>query len=134
MLAPLIAGEALPEVSLEDQRYLIDIGLLRIDTGGGLIVANPTYHEVILRHLASSSRASLPHIAPTWLTPDGRLDADKLLDAFLEFWRELHGPPGLCPGWLIIFDQRANLPPIEERTRCETVTSPGGRTITIIYA
>jgi hypothetical protein len=54
------------------------------------VVANPTYREVILRSLAGSSRASLPHIAPTWLTPEGRLDTDKLLAAFLEFWRE-HG-------------------------------------------
>lgn len=214
VLAPMIAGEALPELPDEDQRYLLDLGLLRIDTGGGLVVANPTYREVILRYLASSSRASLPHIAPTWLTLDGRLDAEKLLAAFLEFWREhgeallgtatypeiaphlvlmafLHrvengggvlnreyavrrgridlclrwGPDrvamevkvwrhrgkdprpqgikqldgylaglGLDSGWLIIFDQRPGLPPIEDRTRSETTTSPGGRTITVIYA
>lgn len=90
ILAPMIAGEALPEVSDEDQRFLIDIGLLRMDTGGGLVVANPTYREVILRSLASSSRASLPHITPSWLTPEGRLDPERLLTAFLEFWRE-HG-------------------------------------------
>ena len=33
---------------------------------------------------------------------------------------------GLDSSWLIIFDQRADLPPIEERTRCETATSPMG--------
>ena len=214
LLAPMIAGDALPEVSVEDQQYLIDLGLLRIDVHGGLVVANAIYREVILRYLASSSRASLPHIAPTWLTPDGRLDPDKLLTAFLEFWRE-HGEAllgtatypeiaphlvlmaffhrvengggvlnreyavrrgridlllrygqarvamelkvwrdtgknplthgikqldgylaglGLDSGWLIIFDQRANLPPIEERTRSETTISPGRRAITVVYA
>jgi len=37
-------------------------------------------------------RASLPHITPAWLKPDGSLDPDKLLAAFLAFWRQ-HGQP-----------------------------------------
>lgn len=214
IVAPMIAGEALPELPEEDLRYVIDIGLLRVESSGGLVVANPTYREVILRMLANSSRASLPHIAPTWLTPAGRLDVEKLLAAFLEFWREhgeallgtatypeiaphlvlmafLHrvengggvlnreyavrrgrldlclrlGPDrvamelkvwreggkdprpqgvrqldgylaglGLGSGWLIVFDQRAGLGPIEERTRSEVTTSAGGRRITVILA
>jgi hypothetical protein len=39
---------------------------------------------------------------------------------------------GLDQGWLVIFDQRPDLPPLEERTTATTVTSPGGRTITVI--
>jgi hypothetical protein len=35
---------------------------------------------------------SLPLIAPSWLTSDGELDIDDLLDAFLSFWRQ-HGEP-----------------------------------------
>ena len=31
ILAPMIAGGTLPEVSVEDQQYLIDLGLLRLD-------------------------------------------------------------------------------------------------------
>ena len=108
ILAPMIAGEALPEVSVEDQQYLIDLGMLRLDANGGLGVANPVYREVILRYLASSR-------------------ASKKLDAYL-------AGLALDSGWLIIFDQRAGLPPIEERTRSEIVTSPGGRKISAIYA
>jgi hypothetical protein len=36
--------------------------------------------------------ASLPQIAPTWLTQSGELDTDELLQAFLAFWRQ-HGEP-----------------------------------------
>ncbi len=36
--------------------------------------------------------ASLPQIAPTWLTATGELDTDALLQAFLAFWRQ-HGEP-----------------------------------------
>jgi hypothetical protein len=39
-----------------------------------------------------STRAALPAIAPTWLTPEGRLDPTRLLDAFVAFWRQ-HGEP-----------------------------------------
>jgi hypothetical protein len=214
IIAPMIAGESLPDASEEDLRYLTDLGLLRKDPGGGFVIANPTYREVIVRYLSFSVGASLPHIAPTWLTPAGRLDIHKLLEAFLEFWREhgeallgtatypeiaphlvlmafLHrvengggvlnreyavrrgridlvlryGPDrvamelkvwrdgdkdprprglkqldgylaglGLDTGWLIVFDQRAGLGPIEDRTRTESATTPSGRVVTIIHA
>jgi hypothetical protein len=39
---------------------------------------------------------------------------------------------GLDQGWLVIFDQRPDLPPLEDRTTATTVTSPGGRAITVI--
>ena len=214
IIAPMIAGGALPEIPEDDLRYVTDLGLLRIDRSGGLVVANPTYREVILRSLTASSRASLPHIEPTWLTRDGRLDTAALLTAFLEFWRE-HGEAllgaatypeiaphlvlmaflqrvengggvltreyavrrgridlclrlgrdraalelkvwreggkdprpqglrqldgylaglGLDSGWLVIFDQRPGLPPIEDRTRSELMSTPSGRTVTVIYA
>ncbi|WP_441292823.1 hypothetical protein ACSRUE_22695 [Sorangium sp. KYC3313] len=55
-------------------------------------VANPICREIIVRELAFPIRAPLPQIKATWLTQDGRLDADRLLDAFLSFWRR-HGEP-----------------------------------------
>ena len=214
IIAPMIAGEALPDVAEDDLRYVVDLGLCRKDPRGGLVIANPIYREVILRSLSGSVSASLPIIAPTWLTPEGRLDAGRLLSAFLEFWRE-HGEAllgaatypeiaphlvlmaflqrvengggvltreyavrrgridlclrlgpdrvamelkvwraggkdprpqglrqldgylaglGLQSGWLVIFDQRAGLGPIEERTRVEEATTPGNRAVTVVYA
>ena len=56
------------------------------------MIANPIYSEVIPRSLATSAIASLPQIQPTWLSPEGRLDERRLLDAFLTFWRQ-HGEP-----------------------------------------
>jgi len=41
---------------------------------------------------------------------------------------------GLTSGWLVIFDQRSNQPPIAERTSTEEATSPGGRQVTVIRA
>ncbi len=78
----MLAGLAADHLMDEDVRYLIDLGLVRQDGTGGLVVANPIYREVFPRTLAFSSQVSLPQISPTWLTADERLDPQQLLDAF----------------------------------------------------
>jgi len=42
--------------------------------------------------LAGSAQDSLPTLQPTWLNADGSLNPTRLLDAFLDFWRQ-HGQP-----------------------------------------
>jgi type II secretory pathway predicted ATPase ExeA len=92
VIEPLLAGRTLADVPFDDIRFVQDLGLCRMDPAGGLVIANPIYREVIPRVLATTPQASLPHIRPTWLRPDGSLDPGKLLDAFLAFWRQ-HGQP-----------------------------------------
>jgi len=92
IVEPMLAGTSPGELQPDDIRFATDLGLLRQSTMGGLDVANPIYREIIVRELAVPTRAALPHIAPTWLTPEGRLDAARLLDAFVAFWRQ-HGEP-----------------------------------------
>lgn len=90
IIEPMLAGLALGDIPTDDLRFVQELGLVRADPEGGLVVANPIYREVLPRELASTASASLPRIAPTWLTPGGRLDQEKLLEAFLVFWRQ-HG-------------------------------------------
>ena len=92
IIEPMLAGSALGEAPEDDRDYLLDLGLLRRDGSGGLVIANPIYREVLPRALASGPQDSLPAINPSWLAPDGSLDAERLLDAFLAFWRQ-HGEP-----------------------------------------
>jgi hypothetical protein len=92
IMAPLLAGQILGDVSAEDRQYVLDLGLLRRDPAGGLVIANPIYREVMPRVLAQGSQDSLPIISPTWLLANGELDTDALLQAFLSFWRQ-HGEP-----------------------------------------
>ena len=92
VIEPLMAGQKLDQIPLDDRDYLVDLGLLRRSSEGGIVVANRIYQEVLARMLASGPQDSLPQISPTWLQPDGQLDIDKLLDAFLMFWRQ-HGQP-----------------------------------------
>jgi type II secretory pathway predicted ATPase ExeA len=90
IIQPMLAGQSPGEASNDDRQYLVDLGLLKRDPAGGLIIANPIYREVLPRVLAQGPQDSLPHISPTWLNADGSLDADRLLTAFLDFWRH-HG-------------------------------------------
>jgi hypothetical protein len=92
ILEPMLAGEALGDVPDDDRRFAIDLGLVRRSAEGGLDVANPIYREVIVRVLAGGARDALPQIPATWLTKDGRLDEQRLLEAFLAFWKQ-HGEP-----------------------------------------
>jgi type II secretory pathway predicted ATPase ExeA len=92
VIEPLLAGGSLNDVPADDRQFVLDLGLVRRDPAGGLVIANPIYREVIPRVLASGPQDSLPHIRPTWLRPDGSLDPEKLLEAFLVFWRQ-HGQP-----------------------------------------
>jgi hypothetical protein len=92
IIEPMLVGQALGNTLNDDRQYLIDLGLLRRDPAGGLTIANPIYREVIPRVLTEGTQDSLPHISPTWLTKDGELDTNALLNAFLIFWRQ-HGEP-----------------------------------------
>ena len=92
VIEPMLAGGSLGEVPEDDRQYLVDLGLLRRAGGGGLVVANPIYREVLPRMLASGPQDSLPQMAPTWLNADGGLNSERLLTAFLGFWRQ-HGQP-----------------------------------------
>ncbi len=94
IIEPMLAGQTIGEgVSDDDRQYLVDLGLVRRDSGG-LTISNPIYREVIPRTLAGAPQDTLPQISPTWLKPDGSLDTECLLDSFLVFWRQ-HGEPML---------------------------------------
>jgi hypothetical protein len=208
----MLSGDSFDDIQEDDRRFVLDLGLVKRSTTGGLEIANPIYKEVLPRILASNTQDSLPTIQPTWLTPTGDLDIDALLDAFLDFWRQ-HGQPllksvsyheiaphivlmaflhrvangggrlereyaigsrrmdiclryrsvtvgmelkvwrdgekdpvtkaliqldqylaglGLDRGWLVIFDQRSGLLPIEDRTTTEMMETGSGRSITVI--
>jgi hypothetical protein len=92
ILEPMMAGQDLAETSNDDRDFLVDLGLLRRENNGGLVIANPIYREILPRVLAQGPQDSLPSISPIWLTATGELDIDALRDAFMAFWLQ-HGEP-----------------------------------------
>ena len=92
VIGPMLTGESLGDIAPDDRQFVVDLGLVRRSSEGGLVVANPIYREVLPRALAQGPQDSLPRIAPTWLDARGAHDATRLLEAFLSFWRQ-HGEP-----------------------------------------
>lgn len=92
VIEPILAGQTLESVPFDDIEYLLDLGLVRMENGSGLKIANPIYQEIIPRVLSLVARASLPEATPIWRNVDGTINPDNLLTAFLKFWRQ-HGQP-----------------------------------------
>ncbi|MDF5715317.1 MAG: ATP-binding protein [Rhizonema sp. NSF051] len=92
IIEPILAGSELGNVPWDDIQFVIDLGLCKMDPRGGLVIANPIYREVLPRVLIMTPMASLPEIAPTWLSASGSLNTDALLEAFIAFWCQ-HGEP-----------------------------------------
>lgn len=92
VIEPILAGGTLDNLAADDLRFVQDLGLCRLDPAAGLVIANPIYYEVLPRVLATTTYASIPRLQPVWLSPEGRLDIQRLREAFLAFWRQ-HGEP-----------------------------------------
>jgi hypothetical protein len=56
---------------------------------------------------------------------------DPLAKGLVQLDRYLAGL-GLDQGWLVIFDRRPHLPPLEDRTTPESAVTAGGRSIVVI--
>lgn len=88
VIQPLIAGELLLPTDTydDDLAYVRDLGLVAPDAP--VRVANPIYQEVIVRVLGNNTEGQVVAAPSSFRLPDGRIDMDKLLCSFAEFWRE----------------------------------------------
>ncbi len=84
------SGEYTALMVSDDIRYVLDLGLCTNEHG--LQIANPIYQEVLPRVLAYTTSASIGYIQPIWLSDAGLFLPERLLEAFLDFWRQ-HGEP-----------------------------------------
>lgn len=89
VLMSIITGEAPAFDGYNDAvRYCRDLGI--ISSGNPITFANPIYREIITRILNSNLADGINQdIAQTswYVDPDGRLNMDKLLAAFVDFYR-----------------------------------------------
>ncbi|MEZ4985750.1 MAG: AAA-like domain-containing protein [Saprospiraceae bacterium] len=89
VVVSIISGNALPFDGWDDAvRYCRDLGI--ISQGTPIRFANPIYREIITRIISSVFADNINQdIAQThwYLDPDGSLNMDKLLDAFVTFYR-----------------------------------------------
>jgi hypothetical protein len=88
ILEPMIAGDMIgfdPTFD-DDFSYVSDLGLIAKDKPAR--VANPIYHEIIVRVLGAATEVNVTAEPRSFVTGDGRLDFDRLLREFADFWRE----------------------------------------------
>ena len=88
VVEPILTGADEQAWSTEDVAYVCDLGLVAQDAGGTPRIANPIYAEVVPRHLNYAVQAGLPQQMAWYVDADGGLDAEGLIAAFQEFFRE----------------------------------------------
>jgi hypothetical protein len=121
VIEPLLMGATLFEAPADDRRFVMDLGLVRKVHGGNLEIANPIYREVIPRVLTGSAQDTMVQQTQWYVLPDGRLDMDKLLTAFQQFFREN------SEHWLERFDYKEAGPQLLLQSFLHRIVNGGGR-------
>jgi hypothetical protein len=120
VLVPLLAGVQDPRLIPEDDvQYVADLGI--VTTEGHIDIANPVYREIIPRELTYSTQLTISHQTQWYIKPDGRLNLNKLLSAFQEFFRE-HSEH-----WMERFAYREAGPQLLLQAFLQRIVNSGGR-------
>jgi len=87
VIETLLSGsEEARDLAEDDLDYVQDLGLIR--RRPKLEIANSIYREIIPRQLTTGTQETIAHEPSWYILPDGRLDIEKLLVAFQEFFRQ----------------------------------------------
>jgi hypothetical protein len=121
VIEPILAGQEAVELPDDDLRFAQDLGLVRRANGDHLRIANPIYQEVIPRVLTASIQRTIVQETKWYLLPDSRLNMDKLLTAFQQFFRE-HSE-----SWVERFDYKEAGPQLLLQAYLLRVVNGGGR-------
>ncbi|MEI2782176.1 MAG: ATP-binding protein [Candidatus Competibacter sp.] len=120
VIEPLLIGQDTAlDLPLDDIDYARDLGLVALDKP--LRVANPIYREVVPRQLTASTEEMTVQESAWYVRPDGRLDMEKLLGAFQQFFRE-H-----AEHWIERFQYREAGPQLLLQAFLQRIVNGGGR-------
>ncbi|HKL00420.1 MAG TPA: AAA-like domain-containing protein [Desulfotignum sp.] len=121
VVAGILSGrmETSGDLPEDDVQYVTDLGLIR--SKPQLSVANPIYREIIPRMLTYSTQITLSHQTAWYITPDNRLNMDKLMAAFQQFFQE-HSAH-----WLERFQYKEAGPQLLLQAFLQRVINSGGR-------
>lgn len=122
VIGPMLLGADMKNTRQDDIEYLIDLGLVR-KSPAGLKIANAIYREVIPRELIQVTQYNLePRFKPLeYVLPNGRLDVEKLMAAFQDFFRE-HSEH-----WVERFQYKEAGPQLLLQAFLQRIVNSGGR-------
>ena len=120
VIAAMLSSETTTEHFPEDDlQYIADLGL--IQRKPQLAIANRIYREVLPREITSPIQDVLTYQQPWYLTPERKLDIDKLLSAFQQFFRE-HSD-----AWMVGFSFKEAGPQLLMQAFLQRIINGGGR-------
>ncbi|OBS31910.1 hypothetical protein A9O67_11355 [Tepidimonas fonticaldi] len=122
VISRLLAGgdEAVQDLPSDDLQYVEDLGL--IQRWPSAEISNRIYREVIPRELTFSTQYMLPQQQAWYVRPqDRRLDLDKLLAAFQQFFREN------ADAWIERFQYKEAGPQLLLQAFLQRIVNGGGR-------
>lgn len=121
VIQPLLSGDTNPDfIPTDDIGYVQDLGLIRIDQGQ-LAITNRIYQEVIPRELTYSTQLTISQQPAWYIADNGRLEMDKLLAGFQQFFRE-HSE-----SWVERFDYKEAGPQLLMQAFLQRIINGGGR-------
>ena len=88
VIEPMILGTN-PNMTEADRTYCTDLGLIK-KTKQSFVISDAIYEEVLPRELTSSMqyRFQTRYKIPQWVNKHESINNDKLLEMFVQFWRE----------------------------------------------
>ena len=122
VIAPILESRMLEtDFRFDDVQYVMDLGLISRQLDGALEISNPIYREIIPRELTWGLQSGIYQETRWYVNPDGRLNLNKLLSAFQEFFRE-HSEH-----WMERFAYREAGPQLLLQAFLQRIVNSGGR-------
>ena len=119
VIAPILSGGDAPsDIPIDDIMYVRDLGLIK--DYPHLRIANRLYQEVIPRELTLSTQLTITHESAWYVDPNGRLNMEKLLKAFQNFFRKF------SETWLERFQYKEAGPQLLLQAFLQRVLNSGG--------
>lgn len=120
VIEPILAGsEEAEKIPVDDVEYAYDLGLVKVSPQ--LAIANQIYREVIPRVLTYTTQIRITHDSSWYVDDTGRLDMDKLLTAFQEYFRKNFD------SWVGGFDYAEAGPQLLLQAFLQRIINSGGR-------
>ena len=119
VVEPLLSGAAESAFTARDLEYVRDLGLVAPEEAPR--IANPIYAEVVPRELTCAAQAGLVQETAWYVDGAGRLEVDKLLANFQQFFRE-HSEH-----WVARFDYAEAGPQLLLQAFLQRIVNGGGR-------
>ena len=122
VIEPIMLNKELEQNFREDDvSYVEDLGIIKRSRSGEIRISNRIYQEIIPRELSYEMQLGIIQKTAWYVREDGRLDMDKLMRAFQEFFRE-HSE-----AWLERFQYKEAGPQLLMQAFLQRIVNGGGR-------